>query len=104
MTTFVLAIALMVFGPGSLTDAIQSGNRAAALEMISKGADVNAAESDGTTALHWAVHHDDVDMVDRLLKAGAKANRKNDYGATPMSEAATVGNVAVLQKLIDAGA
>jgi ankyrin repeat protein len=105
MTTLALAFALMVFGPGSsLTDAIQSGNRTAALEMIAKGADVNAAESDGTTALHWAVHRDDVDLVEKLIKAGAKPNRKNDYGATPMSEAATVGNVAILQKLIDAGA
>jgi ankyrin repeat protein len=97
-------IALMVFGPSSLSDAIQSGNRAAAMDMIAKGADVNAAESDGTTALHWAVHRDDVELVDRLIRAGAKVNRTNDYGSSPMSEAATVGNIAMLQKLIDAGA
>jgi len=104
MTALVLTIALALLGPASLADAIQSGNRVAALEMISKGVDVNAAAPDGTTALHWAVHRDDVDLVDRLLKAGAKANRVNDYGSSPMSEAATVGNVAVLQKLLDAGA
>lgn len=104
MTALVLTIALALLGPASLADAIQSGNRAAALEMISKGADVNVAESDGTTPLHWAVHRDDIDLVDRLLKAGAKANRVNDYGASPISEAATVGNVAVLQMLLDKAA
>lgn len=104
MTALVLTIALALLGPGSLADAIQSGNRAAALEMISKGADVNAADPDGTTALHWAVHRDDADLVERLLKAGAKVNRVNDYGSSPMSEAATVGNVVVLQKLLDSGA
>src|SRR5438552_11151306 len=104
MSTLLLTLALLVFGSSSLADVIQSGNRAAALDMIAKGADVNAAESDGTTALHWAVHRDDVDLVDRLIRAGAKVNRTNDYGASPMSEAATVGNLAVLQKLLDAGA
>src|SRR5688572_31589717 len=99
------AIALLLFDADApLASAIQSGNRAAAIELIAKGADVNAAEPDGTTALHWAAHRDDLDLVDRLLKAGAKPNRTNDYGATPMSEAATTGNVAMLQKLLDAGA
>ncbi|HET9220253.1 MAG TPA: ankyrin repeat domain-containing protein, partial [Terriglobia bacterium] len=102
------AIALLLFGAGApdapLAVAIQSGNRTAALELIAKGADVNAAEPDGTTPLHWAAHRDDLDLVDRLLKAGAKPNRTNDYGSTPMSEAATAGNVAMLQKLLDAGA
>jgi ankyrin repeat protein len=104
MAVLLLTIALLVFAPSSLSDAIQSGNRAAALELIAKGADVNAADPDGTTALHWAVHRNDADLVERLIKAGAKLNRLNDYGSSPMSEAATVGNVAVLQKLLDAGA
>ncbi|HEY8509633.1 MAG TPA: ankyrin repeat domain-containing protein [Steroidobacteraceae bacterium] len=66
--------------------------------------DVNQRSADGTTALHWAVYHNDVDTVRRLLKAGANPNAKNDYGSTPMSEAAVVGNVEVLKLLLDAGA
>jgi ankyrin repeat protein len=42
--------------------------------------------------------------VDRLLAAGANANASNDYGSTPLSEAAVVGNVAVIKKLLKAGA
>ncbi len=104
MATLLLTMVLLLLGPGSLPEAIQSGNRSAAMEMISRGVDVNIAESDGTTALHWAVHRDDVDLVERLIRAGAKVNRTNDYGSSPMSEAATVGNLAVLRKLLDAGA
>ena len=63
-----------------------------------------AGDSDGTTPLHWAVHHDDVDLVIRLLDAGADPEARNDYGATPMSEAAVVGNVRVIERLLDAGA
>jgi uncharacterized protein len=46
----------------ALASAVQTGNRAAALDLIAKGADVNAAEPDGTTALHWAAHRDDLDL------------------------------------------
>ncbi|MBX5461848.1 MAG: ankyrin repeat domain-containing protein [Steroidobacteraceae bacterium] len=66
--------------------------------------DVNQTTSDGTTALHWAVYHNDVDLVERLIKAGANVNARNDYGATPMSEAAVVGNVKVLRALLEHGA
>jgi ankyrin repeat protein len=65
--------------------------------------DVNARTADGTSALHWAVYHNDVDLVDRLIAAGADVSAKNDYGATPLSEAAVVGNVQVLRKLLAAG-
>src|SRR5690348_7371337 len=66
--------------------------------------DVNVRTADGTSALHWAVYHNDADLVDRLIEAGADVNAKNDYGATPMSEAAVVGNVQVLRKLLAARA
>ncbi len=50
--------------------------------------DVNQRTADGTSALHWAVYHGDANLVARLLAAGADANARNDYGSTPMSEAA----------------
>ena len=50
----------------ALADRIQAGDRKAALEMIAKGADVNQAQPDGTTPLHWATY-----KVDRELVAGA---------------------------------
>ena len=85
MLSIVLA-ALLAAVP--LVDAVKAGDRTAALALLQQKANVNTAEPDGTTALHWAVEREDPDMVDRLIKAGATVNAKNDYGATPMSEAA----------------
>ena len=56
--------------------------------------DVNEKTSDGTSALHWAVYRNDVSLIDRLLALGADVNARNDYGSTPLSEAAVVGNPA----------
>jgi len=50
------------------------------------------------------VHNDDVELVQRLLAAGANVAAVNDYGATPMSEAAVAANPAVLEALLEAGA
>jgi len=87
-----------------LIDAVKSGDRPAAIALIERHADVNATEADGTTALHYAVHQDDVELVRRLIRAGARVNAKNEFGATPMSEAAIVGNAAMLGLLLEAGA
>ncbi len=70
-------------------------SRRAALAELKGGADANTRAADGTTALHWAAHHDNVELVAGLIAAGADPNAVNDYGATPLSEAAVVGNPAV---------
>jgi uncharacterized protein len=87
-----------------LVEAVKSGDRATAITLLGRRIDVNVPEIDGTTALHWAVHHDDVDLVDRLIAAGANVKATNQYGVTPLAEAAVVGNVTVLGKLLNAGA
>ena len=99
-----MALALLASGtlgaqtpPSPLVDAAKQDDAAAALAQIAAGADVNAPTSDGTTALHWAVHHDDGPLIDALLKAHANPKATNDYGATPMSEAAIFGDTAVIE-------
>src|SRR5688572_20935225 len=64
----------------SLADRIQSGDRRAALAMIADGADVNQAQPDGTTPLHWAVYRIDRELVGALLRKGARADAVNRYG------------------------
>jgi uncharacterized protein len=93
-----------VWAAGTLIDATKANDSAGALALIKDKADVNAAESDGTTPLHYAVFHDDVALVDSLLKAGAKASVANKYGSTPLLEAAVRGNPLVIEKLVKAGA
>lgn len=87
-----------------LVEAAQNREPQVALQLIDRGADVNAAAPDGTTALLWAIHYDEVPLIDRLIAAHASVRAANDYGATPMSEAATFGDTAVIEKLVKAGA
>src|SRR6185295_3391420 len=87
-----------------LADAAQKQDRAALSALIRDKANVNAPQPDGATALHWAVHWDDVESVDLLIRAGANVNAKNDYSATPLSLACTNGNAAIVERLLAARA
>lgn len=87
-----------------LIDAVKSRNGTAVRTLLQQRLDVNAAEPDGTTALHWAVRIDDAQTVQTLLRAGAKAKASNRYGVTPLSLAATNGNAAIIEALLKAGA
>jgi ankyrin repeat protein len=90
----------------SLASLIQAGNHKAAMERISKAtpAIVNEAQPDGTTPLHWAVYHVDYDLVDALLKKGAKPNVANEFGSTPLAEAVKLVDVRLARLLLGAGA
>lgn len=92
-------------GGPSLVEAIKSGQRASALDMIAKkSADVNAAEADGSTPLLWAANQNDTDLALRLLKAGANPKVGNRLGSTPLAEAAFNANTDLIKALLDAGA
>jgi ankyrin repeat protein len=88
----------------ALADAIADGRRDAALELVGQGADVNAAQGDGTTPLHWAAYQLDTDLVKKLIAKGASANTSNRYGATPLGEAAKAANSEIVALLLKAGA
>jgi uncharacterized protein len=87
-----------------LIDAAKSGDRDALRALVQKKVDVNVAEGDGTTALHWAAHRDDVDSADLLIRAGAKVNAANDLGVTPLWLASENGSAAMVRRLLQAGA
>jgi ankyrin repeat protein len=104
ITSAVLAaVAGSALAESSLLDAAKAADRGAALAALERRADPNSADLDGTTPLIWAVHHDDVELVKRLIAAGADVKVRNAYGATPMSEGAIVADVAVLDALLRAG-
>ena len=72
--------------------------------LLAQGASVDAAEGDGTTALHWASYRDDVETVGLLLDAGADVDVANDLGATPLWAAGQNGSAAMVRRLLAAGA
>jgi ankyrin repeat protein len=90
-------------GP-EVADAAQNRDTTALRALVKQHAAINAAQPDGTTALHWAAHWNDTDAVNLLLSAGANAKAANRYGATPLSEAAALGNATVIEALLKAGA
>jgi uncharacterized protein len=87
-----------------LAELIRAGNRTAALEQIRLGADVNAAQGDGTTALHWAVYKVDPELVALLLARGAKPDVRNQYGSSPLAEAVKLADAGLVDRLLNAGA
>lgn len=88
----------------SLPDAAEQRDKAGVRTLLQTGADANAAQVDGTTALHWAAYHDDAEMVGLLVRAGANVNAVNRYGASALAEACTNGNAAIVKLLLESGA
>ncbi len=89
---------------GSLATLIQEGNRKAALAQIRAGADVNAAQPDGTRPIHWAVYKVDHELLDALIAKKAKVDVANQFGSTPLAEAAKLADATMVKALLDAGA
>ena len=87
----------------AIADAAMSGDLKAARSLLRESVDVNAAQVDGMTALHWAAHRNDVEMTKLLLGAGADFSATNRTGARPVYLAAVNGNAEVLTVLLDAG-
>src|SRR5262245_12280281 len=91
--------------PSTIADAAMQGDRAAVQAMLKSGADVNMAQGDGMTALHWAALKNDADLAKALLRAGARVNATTRLGGyTPLLLAAKDGHVAVIEALVAAGA
>src|SRR5437899_5484211 len=89
----------------ALVDAARKGDAQAVRALLQqKSSDVNGTGADGMTALHWAVQHDDVAMVESLIRAGANVQSVNRYGIRPLALAAVNGNADAPKLLLDAGA
>jgi len=88
-----------------IADAAQLGDRDGVRSLLKQAADVNAAQGDGMTALHWAAMKNDVDLARTLLYAGANVRAMTRMGSyTPLVLAARNGSAAVMEPLIAAGA
>ena len=87
-----------------LVEAVKRADADAVRTLLDGGADANAAEADGTTALHWAARLDSVELADLLLARGADATAANTFGVQPLWLAALNGSAPMLDRLLEAGA
>ena len=104
----LLGLAILVVAAGGadepLPDAAKYGDWGAMRLLLEQGADVNAPQADGTTALHWAAYWDHGDSAELLIRAGARVNVANDLGVTPLWTASENGSAAMVRTLLQAGA
>jgi ankyrin repeat protein len=87
-----------------VADLAMQGDVAAIRVALARKADVNGAQIDGSTALHWAAERDDVELADLLIRAGARVVARTREGVTPLQLAATNGSATMIDRLLKAGA
>ncbi len=93
-------------GPDSpVADAAMQGDAETVRALLAQGADVNEAQGDGMTALHWAARNRDADLARTLLEAGADVGAGTRIGHyTPLHLASEAGSAEVVDVLLGAGA
>ena len=101
---FTISFGAAGAGPVRLIEAVKAADKAAIQALLRERVDVNAAEPDGATALHWAARTNDLQTAEMLIRAGANVKAANRYGVTPLYLACTSGNAAMIEILLKAGA
>jgi len=88
-----------------VADAAMRNDLEAIRAMVRQGADVNVAQGDGMTALHWAAMNGNAEMAEVLLYAGASVDPLTRLGSyTPLHLASQQGQGGVVKALLSAGA
>lgn len=106
VATLVLTLLVSAATPpdSPVADAAMRGDQGSVRALLQQGADVNAAQGDGMTALHWAADRGDLEMARMLVYAGAgleAVTRMAEY--TPLHLASRAGHGAVVRALLEAG-
>jgi ankyrin repeat protein len=86
-----------------LIEAVKNSDAKTVRALIAQHVDVNAAEADGSTALHWAAQRDNLEIADLLLAAGANPKAQTRYKISPLFLACTNGSAAIIEHLLNAG-
>jgi ankyrin repeat protein len=87
-----------------IADAAEKQDMGRVRTLLERGVDANSAQPDGATALHWAVHWNDIATAEVLIGEGANVNAVNRAGASPLALACSNGNATMVQALLDARA
>ncbi len=100
-----LSTLLSAAGAAPVAEAARARDREAVRTLLKQGGDVNGAQGDGMTALHWAASQSDVEITSMLLYAGANHRATTRLGGyTPLHLASQAGGASIITSLADAGA
>lgn len=87
-----------------LIEAVKRSDVKTVRSLLAQHVPVDTAEADGSTALHWAVQRDNLEITNLLLTAGANAKAATRFNISPLYFACTNGDAAIVERLLSAGA
>lgn len=90
-----------------LNESVRCGHLDVACLLVERGADVNIGFQPRRgldTPIFLAAQQGDMEMVEMLLKAGARVDIYGFNGRTPLDCAANAGHVSIAKVLLDHGA
>lgn len=82
----------------------REGDEEKLLKCIESGVPLNLKDSEGRTALHWAVDRGHMNITSVLLNKNADVDAKDDEGQTPLHYAAVCDRAAIAELLVKYGA
>jgi len=92
------------FGYTALQSAIRYGYKKIIVLLVELGADPEAVDADGRSALHHAALSNELGAAKLLISKGADIHKKDPYRYTPLHLAAREGNEEIVKLLLDEGA
>jgi uncharacterized protein len=87
-----------------LIEATKKNDSPTVSNLLKQKVNVNEQLPDGATALHWAVHNDNISLIEQLIKAGADINIADQGGATALWVAVSNDKPEIVVRLLKAGA
>ena len=105
LATLLMAAGVTAADPDlRLVNAVKNQDQQQVRTLLKDRPDVNVPSEDGSTALLWAAHWNDLETAELLIRAGANANAANDFRMTPLAQACTNGSAGFVDLLLKAGA
>jgi len=103
MAAILIAATTAMAADARLVDAVRQQDPQLIRALLNQHVDVNSRSDDGSTALLWAAHWNDLETARLLIRSGADPNTSNGFRMSPLSEACANGSAALVDLILKAG-